>query len=261
MAMKLQILNRTDTRVNFILEGVDNAFANALRRVMMNEVPTMAIEVVDLEENNSGLFDEALAHRLGLIPLAFDRKAYNPKGECKCEGKGCSRCEVTFALEAEGPVVVKAGHMVSDSGAKPSDPEIPIVELLEGQKLKFTATAQIGFGKDHAKWQAAVAGYQNIPVVKVSDASDKVVDVCPAHVFEKKDSRVRVAHESNCILCMRCAEVSDGVTISARDDGFIFKVESVSGLTAADVMESALEVLENKADAFKDGFKEAMKEK
>ncbi len=260
MVVKIQILNKTDTRMDFALEGCDNAFANALRRIMMNEVPTMAIETVDLEENNSGLFDEALAQRLGLIPLVFDKRNYNLKSECKCGGKGCPGCEVTFALEATGPVVVKAGHMVSDSDVKAADPEIPVVELLDGQGLKFTATAQLGLGKDHAKWQAAVVGYQNMPVVKVSDASDKVVDVCPAHVFEKKDGKVRVARESNCILCMRCIEVSEGVSVSARDDGFIFKVESVSGLTAADVMESALEMLEKKADLFKDVLKEALKQ-
>lgn len=257
--MKLQILKKTDAKLEFILEGTDNAFANALRRVMMSEVPTMAIEIVDMEENTSGLFDEALAQRLGLIPLNFEQKLYNLKENCKCGGEGCSRCQVSFTLEATGPGIVKAGEMKSDAEVRPTDADIPIVELLENQRLKFAATAQLGLGKDHAKWQASIVGYQNVPVVKVSDASDKVVDVCPTHVFEKKDGRVRVAREADCVLCMRCVEVSEGVTITAQEDGFIFKVESVSGLKATDILSSALDALEEKADAFKDELKEALK--
>ena len=257
--MKLQILKKSDTKLDFTLEGTDYAFANALRRVMMSEVATMAVETVDIEENTSGLFDEALAQRLGLIPLTFDKKLYNVKSECKCDGKGCSRCEVSFTLEAEGPCVVKAGDLKGDSEVKTTDTEIPIVELLENQGLKLTATAQLGFGKEHAKWQASVVGYQNIPSVRVTDASDKIVDVCPTKVFEKKDSRVKVVREQDCILCMRCVEVSDGVTVSAQEDGFIFNVESVSGLGAVDILSGALDILEEKADAFKDELKAALK--
>jgi DNA-directed RNA polymerase subunit D len=226
---------------------------------MMTEVATMAIETVDIEENNSGLFDEALAQRLGLIPITFNKKLYNTKAQCKCDGKGCSHCEVSFTLEATGPVIVKAADMKSKDDVKATDPDIPIVELLENQRLNLTATAQLGFGKEHAKWQASIVGYQNIPIVKASDASDKVVDLCPTKVFEKKDGRVRVAREKDCILCMRCVEVSEGVTVSAQEDGFIFKVESVCGLDAAEVLSGALDVLEQKADTFKDELKAALK--
>ena len=257
--MKLQILKKSGTKLDFMLEGTDNAFANALRRVMMSEVATMAVETVDIEDNTSGLFDEALAQRLGLIPLTFDKKLYNVKSECKCDGRGCSRCEVSFALEATGPGIVKAGDMKSDSEVKSPYPDIPIVELLENQHVKLVAIAQLGFGKEHAKWQASVVGYQNIPIVRVTDASDKIVDVCPTKVFEKKDSRVKVVREKDCILCMRCVEVSDGVTVSAQEDGFIFNVESVSGLEATEILSSALDVLEEKADTFKDELKAALK--
>lgn len=259
--MKFKILEKSERKMKFILEDCDSGFANALRRVMMNEVPTMAIEFADIELNSSGLFDEVVAHRLGLIPLVFDRKMYNLKGECKCDGKGCSRCETAFALEKEGPCIVKASDMVSTSDVKPLDGDIPIVELLEGQKLKFTAVAQLGFGKDHAKWQASIAGYRNMPAVRVTEkASQKIIDVCPANVFDKRDGGVKVAHESNCILCMRCVEVSDeGVKVSAFENAFIFEIESVCGLGARDVMDSALDTLESRAEGFVKEAKKAVK--
>lgn len=260
--MKMKILEKGDMKMKFLIEGSNPAFANTLRRIMMNEVPTMAVEYLDLEVNTSGLFDEVLAHRVGLIPLTFDRKLYNPKSECKCKGKGCSQCEVNFVLEKQGPCIVKAGDMKSTADdVKAWDPEIPIVDLLEGQSVKFEATAQLGFGKEHIKWQASIAAYKNAPSVRVNaeKADTKIAEICPTKVFEKKDGKVRVAREQDCILCMRCTEISEGVTVVTDNESFIFTVESVSGLPASDVVDSAFETLEAKASELHDELKKAVK--
>lgn len=257
--MDIKIIKQDERRIKFLLENSNPAFANAFRRIMKNEIATMAIEFVDFEDNNSGMFDELLAHRLGLIPLTSDKKSYNLKSGCKCEGRGCSQCEVVLVLEKQGPCVVKAGDMKStDESVYPVDKDIPIVELLEGHRLKFEATAQLGFGKEHIKWQAANVGYKYGPVVKVgSDADTKIVDICPTNVFEKKDGKIKVIHEDRCTLCMRCTEVSEGVSVSADDTKFIFDVESVSGLTAKEVIANALEMLEERSKDFADSVKKA----
>lgn len=259
--MNIKILEKSDSRIRFVLEKSNPAFANALRRVMKNEVPTMAIEYVDFEENTSGMFDELVAHRLGLIPLTFG-ETYNLKDECKCGGKGCSRCEVVLVLEKQGPCTVKSGDLKStDESVQPTDKDIPIVELLEGQRLKFEATAQLGLGIDHIKWQAANVGYQYTPIVKVNSekADPKIVDICPTQVFDKKDGRVKIVAEDKCILCMRCVEISEGVTVSADDTSFIFDVESVSGLSAKEVLYKSLDTLEERAESLAEGVKKALK--
>jgi DNA-directed RNA polymerase subunit D len=254
--MDLKIIDKSDNKIKFVLEGSNHAFANAFRRIMKNEIPTMAIEFVDFEENTSGMFDELVAHRLGLIPLTFDQKSYNPKAECKCEGKGCARCEVTLVLEKTGPCTVKSGDMKStDEGVFSADRDIPIIELLDGQRMKFEALAQLGYGKEHIKWQAANVGYKYTPSVRVTDADAKVVDICPTNVFEKKDGKVKVVAEDKCILCMRCVEVSEGVTVKADNTSFTFEVESVSGLTAGEIINKALDVLAERAEDMAESVK------
>jgi DNA-directed RNA polymerase subunit D len=218
--MKVQVLKKTDSEIQFMVEGISPAFANALRRVMMTEVPTMAIEWVDFIKNDSALNDEILAHRLGLIPLTFNPKAYNLPNECDCNGKGCSRCQVKLKLKKEGPCMVYSGDLESEAeDVKPVFDKIPIVELFEGEKLEFEAIAQLGLGREHAKWQAAVVGYKNKP--------------------KKEISRKEEGPETEYI-----------------EDTFIFNVESVCGLKAEEIVIKAAEVLENK---LKDFLKELKK--
>lgn len=257
--MDVKILKKSDRRIKFILGSIDTGLANALRRIAKNEIPILAIEEVNFEQNSSGLYDELLAHRLGLIPLVFDPKLYRHKDACTCRG-GCSRCEVQITLEAEGPTIVRASSMESKD-VWPLDGNIPIVELLEGQSLKLQATAVLGYGKDHAKWQAASVGYQNVPIVRVTPekASTKIVDICPTNVFEKRSGRVRIAREQDCVLCMRCVEISEGVTVKSEEDSFLFDLESVSGLVAPTILNTTLDILEDRAQDFKKQLRKELK--
>lgn len=102
--MNIQILKKSAKQIKFLIEDTTPAFANALRKTMISEVPTMAIDYVDFEKNNSVLFDEVLAHRLGLIPLTYDEKIYRLKEKCRCGGKGCSHCQVKLTLEKKDHV-------------------------------------------------------------------------------------------------------------------------------------------------------------
>ena len=137
--MQVQVLNKSKSEIQFLAEGIKSSFASALRRVMMSEIPTLAVEYVDFKKNDSALNDEIVANRLGLIPLAFEKDVYNVNKDCdNCKGKGCSRCQVKLVMKKKGPGMVFSGDLKSDSkDVKPVFDDIPVVELLKTRKCSL----------------------------------------------------------------------------------------------------------------------------
>lgn len=170
--MHIKMKKKGKEKMDFVLEGVSIPFANALRRIMVSEIPVLAVDWIDVEDNTSAMFDEMVAQRLSLIPLEFDPSKMSNPDECKCGGKGCTSCQVVFALEKEGPGMVTSKDLKSANKAvKPTNPGFPLVELLKGQRLKLEATARLGLGKHHAKFQAANAVFENHPEIKGEDVN------------------------------------------------------------------------------------------
>jgi DNA-directed RNA polymerase subunit D len=255
--MKVQVLKKKGNTMVFVLDGVTPAFANALRRIMISEVPTLAVEWVDFHSNSSILFDEVISHRMGLIPLVFDPKKFNRKEDCKCGGKGCPLCEVVFAVDKRGPAIVYSGDLKSSNRTvKPTSPAFPIAELLKNQDLKFEAKAEIGTGRQHAKWQAANAAYQYYPELEVSkDATPagikNAVSLCPKEVLVVKAGKLVMSDPAGCDLCLKCDQAGEGIRMNANPSKFIFRVETISGLSPADIVEQAAEILSSKGEEFK----------
>ncbi len=244
----MKILERTDNEIRFVFEGTPQ-LANALRRIAAAEVPALAVDDVDFLENDSMLYDEVIAHRLGLMPLTFDSKAMNLKEECKCEGKGCSLCTVVLVLDKKGPCIVRAGDIKSsDKTVRPAFPDIPIVEMQEGEKLKLEATAVLGTGRSHAKWQAAVAYYQFYPVLEKSPTADldKYVETCPKGALKIENGKLMLTEDCN--FSRECEKL--GLKVIGDKNKFIFTVETVSGMKPEQIFLKALDVLESKSKEF-----------
>ena len=254
-SMKVKVLSRKGENLVFTVEGITPAMANALRRIMISEIPTLAIEWVDFHENTSPLFDEIIAHRLGLIPLSFAPERFNLKEKCKCEGKGCPLCEVVFVIDKTGPGTVYSGDMKSSNREiKPLSPAFPVTELQKGERLRLEAVAVSGTGKQHAKWQAAIASYQYYPDIIVrSDDCDlrKCVRNCPKGILEVKGKKLVIKDPLQCDMCRACLEGCDCVEFSEDASRFVFRVESVSGLKPDYIINKAAEILQDKAKEFK----------
>jgi DNA-directed RNA polymerase II subunit RPB3 len=101
---KVRIREMRDDFMKFELRETDASVANALRRVMIAEVPTVAIDLVEIMVNSTVLNDEFIAHRLGLIPLTSDMAmGMLFSRDCdSCDGDGqCEFCSVEFHLSAK----------------------------------------------------------------------------------------------------------------------------------------------------------------
>jgi DNA-directed RNA polymerase subunit D len=171
----VEVVEKSDERIVVRFNNVPRQYVNSLRRLAVSEVPTLAIDDVVILENSSVMHDEAVAHRLGLIPLRTDPGRFVMPHECDCKSTlGCSKCRVLLVLDAEAnekTLVVTSGELVSeDELVKPVSKDIPIIVLAPNQKLKFEAYARLGTGKDHAKWQPTSAA-----VVKDGKDEDEII--------------------------------------------------------------------------------------
>ncbi len=162
ISQSIDILQKEEERIVIKFSNVPRQYINAIRRLSISEVPTLAMDDVVILENSSVMHDEAIAHRLGLIPLRTDLDRFVVPHDCDCKSTlGCSKCRVLLVLDSEAnekTKVVNSGELLSeDELVKPVSKDIPIVVLAPSQKLKFEAYARLGVGKDHAKWQPTSA--------------------------------------------------------------------------------------------------------
>lgn len=237
-------------RVTFTLKNANPAFANALRRAMIEVVPTMAIEEVEFAKNDSALYDEVLAHRLGLVPLTTDLKGYEVKGP---EDEYSAKNSLKLVLKAKGPGTVYAEELKSkDPKVKPAFPKMPLVKLLKGQELEFEATAVLGFGKNHVKFAPCGAWYTYKPKVSVNNNHkdfDRFKDKFPPQVFknDKIDPKLIEEHD----LYEACDGVNEEIVKIEQDPTtFVFHIESWGQLSASEILATAADRLSGLLDEF-----------
>ena len=142
------------------MKGIPIQYANALRRICLAGIPTFAVDDVVIIENSSVLPDEGVAHRFAMIPLRTDLERFIEPSACDCHSElGCSRCRVLLMLDSGNSdttrTITSSEISSEDEIVKPVSPNIPIVALAPGQKLKVEAYARLGRGRDHAKWNSA----------------------------------------------------------------------------------------------------------
>ncbi|KAL8264726.1 hypothetical protein R6Q59_022856 [Mikania micrantha] len=286
---KVKIRELKDDYAKFELRETDASMANALRRVMIAEVPTIAIDLVEIEVNSSVLNDEFIAHRLGLIPLTSERAmSMRFSRDCDaCDGDGqCEFCSVEFHLRAKcindqtldvtSKDLYSSDHTVvpvdfSDSGAGYENPDdqrgITIVKLRKGQELRLRAIARKGIGKDHAKWSpAATVTFMYEPEIHINEEmmetlsleeKTSVVESSPTKVFALNPQTHQVevvdpeayTYDDEVLKKVEAMGKPGLVEIYAKEDSFIFTVESTGAIKASQLVINAIDVLKQKLDA------------
>jgi DNA-directed RNA polymerase subunit D len=271
--VEIKILNKNATSMGIIIRDADVALVNALRRIALAEVPSMAIDEVVIIDNSSILQDEIIAHRLGLTPLKTDLDSYNLPEECECKSEfGCNLCRVTFTLDAEaneGTRTVYSGELVSENPEiVPVSDRIPIIKLAKGQKLKLEAYARLGKGKNHAKWQpVSTCAYKYFPKIEVAnekcDGCARCVAICPKKVLAIKENKLVVRDLLACNLCMDCVEACPqkppAIKVTWEKNAFVMGIESTGALPPERIIQEAAKILDKQLKEFEEQVKVEVK--
>ena len=272
--MDIEIIEMAERKAKFILKNSSPAMANALRRTLLSDIPKMAIDKVEFHlgpimyddkeyESVTPLFDEIIAHRLGMVPVPTDLNLFCPQSECVCGGEGCPNCTIMYSLNKIGPCTVLSGDLepLGNPDLRVKDEFIPIVELTDGQAVLIYATAVMGTAKKHVKWQVANGvGYKYLPQIAIEEgmeSDEEVLEcaaICPKKVFEVEDGKLVIKNPLECSLCRACTDhlgEKGGITVTGDDQNFFFKFETDGSLTAQQALDKAVEILAEEANDFK----------
>ncbi|EAA10097.5 AGAP008771-PA, partial [Anopheles gambiae str. PEST] len=256
--LQIVVVRYDENELEFDMIGVSCAIANVFRRLMLSEVPSMAIEKVHIYNNTSIIQDEVLAHRLGLIPLRADPRMFEYKAnetdppsaldtlefelKVKCTRKNKDSTEVTnnenmyknhsiYSGQIKWVPIGNQATIYTEAAVGPIDDDILISKMRPGHEFDIKLFAVKGVGKDHAKFSpVATVSYRLLPDIKLNR---------PAYV---KDAR----YDSCSRNVYRYPQLADAVTIARVRNHFIFTVESLGALKPEVIFVEAAKVLKKK---------------
>uniref|UniRef100_A0A8D8S3X4 DNA-directed RNA polymerases I and III subunit RPAC1 n=2 Tax=Cacopsylla melanoneura TaxID=428564 RepID=A0A8D8S3X4_9HEMI len=204
--LKIKIIKYNDRDMEFDIIGIHNVFVNSIRRILLSEVPSMAIDRVHFHDNTSVIQDEVLAHRLGLIPLKANPRLFEYKSvsatdkDKKPEDKEFEPCEQdtlqfqlkikctksgnshsshpddmydkhkVFTKDIQWVPIGGQGDMYKADDVGPIHDDILIAKLRPGHEIDVTMFAVKSIGRDHAKFSpVATAFYRLLPRITLSE--------------------------------------------------------------------------------------------
>ncbi|OUS47315.1 RNA polymerase subunit [Ostreococcus tauri] len=258
----LTITDASEERVVFEMEGCSAAFANAFRRIIISEVPTMAIEKVYMINNTSVVPDEVFAHRLGLVPIKADPARFEYRGpndlanetntivlslHARCHrerlddgslGEVVNRSVYSNALQwcpdgSQLPEEERAKYSDFKRSQRESFGEeelgcvhddILLVKLAPGQEIELECHCVKGIGQEHSKWSpVGTCWYRMVPEITILEP----ITGADADVFMERCANFNDTH-----ACYACEGKGDKKTVKVVETrGCDLCVERVRELT------------------------------
>ncbi|SCU90376.1 LAMI_0E01794g1_1 [Lachancea mirantina] len=287
--VKISSLN--DREANFDLIHIDTSIANAFRRIMVSEVPSVAVEYVYFFNNTSVIQDEVLAHRIGLVPLKVDPDMLSwidtslPEEEkftdentivltlnVKCTKnpdapKDATDPEILYrssSVYARDLKFEPQGKQVETFAKCPvvaADPNILLAKLRPGQEISLRAHCILGVGNDHAKFSpVCTASYRLMPHINITQPitgeDAKKFAKCFSEGVIGIDSNGQAVvkdarHDTVSREVLRHEEFNGKVKLGRVRDHFIFNVESSGAMTPEEIFFKSVRILKNKAEYLK----------
>ncbi|SCM00273.1 DNA-directed RNA polymerases I and III subunit RPAC1, putative [Plasmodium chabaudi chabaudi] len=285
--LEMKIIKNEENLLILEIKNLNVSIANALRRIMISEVPTIAIEKVNIFQNTGVIADEILCHRLGLIPFKFNADLINFKDtyekynnlncfcfklHVKCNSInnnkiGNENYQCIYSKDLKWcPLNEEQKIKFENNPPKVVDDNILITKLGSGQEIELICFLEKGIGKTHAKWSpVCTAVYKMFPSFNF-DVHDKftnnekkdLVNICPKKVFDIEESGNLVAKNPlDCSSCRACIEkYPQKISFQKTKNHFIFTVESTGCFSSADIFKKALNILKEKVINVKEMLEE-----
>jgi DNA-directed RNA polymerase subunit D len=245
-------ISQKGDKMTFLIKKSSPAYSNALRRIMLTEVPVMAVEELEIVKNSSALYDEILAHRIGLMPLTTDLKSYElPETQSDIDERK-AKCTLQLTLKEKGPKTVYASDFkTADPKVKPVYPKMPIVKLLKNQELEMIAVAVLGKGKDHAKFSPGHVWYTYKPKLKITNNKElikKNIENYPPDIFNKKgEIDEKAILEKNLVDAVTHVN-EDIIKVEYDDTEYVFQLETWGQLSCKEIILTSLDIFNKKID-------------
>lgn len=287
-------MDSNDLEIDFI--GIDISVINAYRRIILAEVPTMAIEKIYMYNNTSIVQDEVLAHRIGLVPLKVNPKLFEYRNKDETEWGDqdsvkyelkvkCTKDHKVSANETNPdrlyinrkilssslkwvPLGDQKGIFKSEDMQTLQD-DILLAKMNPGHEINLEAYAVKGIGSDHAKFQPGLAYYRLLPEIELlhevegEDAlllqkcfSPGVIDIV-TNSDGKNVAKVRNARYDSCSRnVFQHENLKDSVKLTRKTDHVIFTVESHSAFKSHEILEEAVNIMITKCNTLIDALQD-----
>ena len=232
----MKLVEKNKTHLKFSTE-IDESLANAIRRYVFH-VPVLAIDEIEVSKNDSALYDETIAHRIGLIPLVMPKSVGKDK-EFKLE----------LSSKKEGNVY--SGEMKGD--LKVVYDKIPVTLLEKGQELELVATARLGLGVNHSKFSPGFMVYREMMNVKVEkDCPPEVTDACPVEIIAAISGKTEMKDAIVCDYFGTCVDYSNKQEkrcVSVEPSGeLLITVESFGQMDSEEIFKKSIDALKKDLD-------------
>lgn len=210
--------------------NISETLANSIRRYL-NQIQVLAVDEIEITKNDSALYDETLAHRIGLIPLKSEKIKKNPETE--------------MTLEAKGEKIVYSGEM--EGGAEVVYEKMPITQLLKNQELKIKAFVKAGKGVEHSKFSPGLIFYRKVSEILLDkDLEKDLKGILSSENIQEKGGKISVIDDGE----KEIADVCEGIAskrgkkadINFKDE-LVVTVESFGQMSPENMFKKSIDVL------------------
>jgi DNA-directed RNA polymerase subunit D len=222
-------IEKTGNQVVFTAE-INETLANSIRRYL-NQIPVLAVDEVEISKNDSALYDETVAHRIGFIPLKIEGAAKKKQGKLKLDVK---KEGTVYSGDLKGsPAVVYKN--------------IPITTLNNNKELQLVTTVRAGKGSEHSKFSPGLMFYRNVvEMILDKEFYEEIKKTCPNAEIQEKGNKIAITDNKKREIADFCEGIANKnkkkAEINIKDE-LVITVESFGQMSVENIFKKSIETL------------------